>query len=151
MNFLPAIPLSAVSAGGGLGGVAVNFDGTLFASVRRNEHCVHMYSIDSAGKRPVDAVVFGTPGTPGSAYGQLIYPRHACFVHHDGIDTLLLCDAGNDRVVEVTVSGIFLRAIAVENPYSIAHCGINDVIAVSQSHANTVVLLQYESGAVNEA
>jgi hypothetical protein len=39
-------------------------------------------------------------------------PAFACFVHHDGIDTLLICDWGNDRVVEVTVRGEFMRAIA---------------------------------------
>ena len=85
MNFLPAIPLSAVSAAdAGFGGVAVNVDGTLFASVHRNQHCVNMYSIDGAGKRTVDVVVFSTTESPGSSHRQLNYPRYACFVHRKG-------------------------------------------------------------------
>jgi hypothetical protein len=35
-------------------------------------------------------------------------------VHRDGVDTLLICDYGSDRVVEVTARGEFMRAIAVE-------------------------------------
>jgi DNA-binding beta-propeller fold protein YncE len=148
MNFLPAVPLSAVPAAKGYGGAAVNSDGTLLASVDRGQHCVYMYSIDGDGKRTADAVVVGTAGTAGSSHGQFNSPRHACFAHRYGADTLLICDAGNDRVVEVTLCGVFLRAIAVQYPHGIAYCGINDVIALSLFEANAVVLLQYESGAV---
>ena len=129
----------------------MNVDGTLFASVDHNQHCVYIYSVDGAGKRTADPVVVGTAGTAGSAHGQLYGPRFACFVHRNGIDTLLMCDAGNDRVVEVTASGVFLRAIAVKKdscPWGIAYCGTSDVIAVSLYDAHAVVLLQYESGAV---
>jgi DNA-binding beta-propeller fold protein YncE len=81
----------------------------------------------------------------------LKHPRFACFVHRNGVDTLLICDLGNDRVVEVTATGVFLRAIAVEAgswPSGVAYCSIGDVVAVSLKGAHAVVLLQYESGAV---
>jgi DNA-binding beta-propeller fold protein YncE len=81
-----------------------------------------------------------------------MHPRFACFVHRGGVDTLLICDHGNDRVVEVTARGEFMRAIALpeySRPYGIAER--DGVIAVSLGApcvAHTVVLLQYESGAV---
>jgi hypothetical protein len=147
MNFLPAIPLSGVPADNGNGGVAVNADGTRIASVCSNEHCVYIYSaVDPAA----DALVFGCAGTPGSAYGQLNYPRFACFVHRNGVDTLLICDSRNHRVVEVSAMGVFLRVMAMKNgsfPWGIAYCGVGDVIAVSLHAAHAVVLLHYESGA----
>ncbi len=129
----------------------MNVNGTLFASVDQDQHCVYIYSVDGARKRSADPVVVGTAGTRGSAHGQLKTPRFTCFVHRNGTDSLLICDAGNDRVVEVTASGVFLRAIAVKEgsrPYGIAYCGTNDVIAVSLRLAHAVVLLQYESGTV---
>jgi hypothetical protein len=68
-------------------------------------------------------------------------------VHRDGVDTLLICDFGNNRVVEVTACGVFLRAIAADGrPWGIAER--DGVIAVSVCTAHAVVLLQYESGAV---
>jgi sugar lactone lactonase YvrE len=73
----------------------------------------------------------------------------ACFVNLKGADTLLICDYGNHRIVEVTASGVFLRAIAVtagSDVYGIAQRG--GVIAVSLHAAHSVVLLQYESGTV---
>jgi sugar lactone lactonase YvrE len=79
----------------------------------------------------------------------LKYPRSVCFVHRDGVDTLLICDRFNDRVVEVSVRGEFMRAIALpeySRPWGIAER--DGVIAVSMDFAHTVVLLQYESGAV---
>ena len=130
----------------------MNINGNVFASVNRNQHCVHIYSVDASGKRTADAVVVGTMGSAGSSHAQLCIPTFACFVHRHGIDTLLISDWGNDRVVEVTASGVFRRAIALKKgrpPYGIAYCGIGDVIAVSLFCAHAVVLLQYESGAVN--
>jgi DNA-binding beta-propeller fold protein YncE len=74
-------------------------------------------------------------------------PARVCFVHRDGVNTLLICDWGNDRVVEVTSGGEFMRAIAVEGrPWGIAER--DGAIAVSMPYAHAVVLLQYESGAV---
>ncbi len=121
----------------------MNVDGTLFASVDSTGHCVYICSVTDPTARPF---VAGTAGTRGSAHGFLKYPICACFVHRNGVDTLLICDAGNDRVVEVSVRGEFMRAIAVSRPWSIAER--YGVIAVSLSDAHTVILLQYESGAV---
>jgi hypothetical protein len=73
-------------------------------------------------------------------------PASACFVHRDGVDTLLICDYNNNRIAEVTTRGVFMRAIAVSRPYGIAER--DGVIAVSMWAAHAVVLLQYEFGAV---
>jgi DNA-binding beta-propeller fold protein YncE len=70
-------------------------------------------------------------------------------MRRDGVDTLFICDWGNGRVVEVTVRGEFMRAIALpedSHPYGIAER--DGVIAVSLRSSHAVVLLQYESGAV---
>jgi DNA-binding beta-propeller fold protein YncE len=143
-SFLPPIPVPVDIIRGHArnAGIAANLDGTLFASVSRDAHCVYMYNVAAA-----DPIIVGTAGTAGSAHGELDRPGSACFVHRDGVDTLLICDWGNDRVVEVTARGVFMRVI--ENaPRGIAYCGANDVIAVSLDCADAVVLLQYESGAV---
>jgi DNA-binding beta-propeller fold protein YncE len=135
--------LDIISGHVGDGGIAVNADGTLVASVDR-AHCVYIYNVaDRTSDHPV---VVGIAGTSGSAHGLLKCPTGVCFVHRDGVDTLLISDYGNDRVVEVTVRGEFMRAIAVSRPWGIA---VRDgVIAVSLHFAHAVVLLQYESGAV---
>jgi DNA-binding beta-propeller fold protein YncE len=68
-------------------------------------------------------------------------------MHRNDVDTLLICDWGNNRVVEVTSGGEFMRALAVEGrPWGIAER--DGAIAVSLTDAHAVVLLQYESGAV---
>jgi DNA-binding beta-propeller fold protein YncE len=131
-----------------VGGVAVNYDGTLYASANLHEHCVYIYRVDCLGKRTADVrVVVGAPPFPGYADGYLYFPRFLCFVRRHDVDTLLICDWGNSRVVEVGTNGVFLRTIAVSsNPYGIAYCGTGDVIAVSLFHDHSVVLLHYESG-----
>jgi hypothetical protein len=151
MNFLPAIPLSAISSvlSEGFGGIATNVNGTLCASVNHRQHCVYICSVDGSGELTADTVVFGTAGISGSGSGQLDFPACACFVHRNGAETLLIADFGNDRVVEVTATGVFLRAIALkEGMLGIAYCGTSDVIAVSLFCAHAVVLRQYESGVV---
>jgi DNA-binding beta-propeller fold protein YncE len=141
MNFLPPIRIHADIIRGHAGDIAANLDGTRFASVDSKQHCVYIYNTADR------TAVVGTAGTAGSAHGELDDPHFVCFVHRDGVDTLLICDWGNDRVVEVTAGGVFLRAIAVHG----RPCGIAErdgVIAVSLYFAHAVVLLQYESGAV---
>ncbi len=104
-SFLSPIPISA-----GVGGIAVNVDGTLFAFAESDAHCVYIYN---AADCTVDTIVVGTACTSGSAHGFLKNPTFVCFVHRDGLDTLLICDYGNNRVVEVTSGGVFMRAIAL--------------------------------------
>jgi DNA-binding beta-propeller fold protein YncE len=126
----------------------VNLDGTLFASVDCDAHCVRIHN---AANRTAAPTVVGTAGTAGGAHGELNCPTSACFVHRDGVDTLLIADCGNDRVVEVTARGEFMRAIALPGdsyPYGIAYNGTSDVIAVTLHFNHVVVLLQYKSGAV---
>ena len=161
MNFLPAIPLTCIPAHDARGGVAVNHDGSLFACV--NNHVVRMYSVDGAGQCAAVPVTLGTSGTAGFEHGQLhslmavpYYacntPIVACFVHRNGMDTLLICDA-RFRVAEVTAGGVFVRGFSIDTeadswPCSIAYCGIGDAIAVTLYRVHAVVVLQYESGAV---
>jgi DNA-binding beta-propeller fold protein YncE len=144
-SFLPPIPIRAdiIRGHAGNGGIAVNADGTLIASVNRGQHCVYIHN---AADRTADPIVVGTAGTADSAHGLLNCPGFACFVHRDGVDTLLICDFGNNRVMEVTAGGEFMRAIVVGGgPWGIAEQ--DGVIAVSMWAAHAVVLLQYESGA----
>jgi hypothetical protein len=147
MNFFQPVMLWT-SIPAHVGSVAVNYDGTLCASAAVNEHCVYIYSVDCLGKRTADKrVVVGTARTPGYAEGQLHFPRFLCFVRRHGVDTLLICDWGNSRLVEVSTKGVFLRIIAVSStPYGVAYCGTGDVIAVSLFCDHSVVLLHYESG-----
>jgi hypothetical protein len=148
MIFLPASPLSGVPANDGFGGAAVNLKGSLLASVHRHLHCVYIRNLVCHTTAPI---IVGTAGTAGRAHGQLRDPSLACFVNRNGADTLLICDTGNHRVVEVAASGEFCRAISLKEgsrPFGIAYCETSDVIAVSLNAAHAVVLLQYESGAV---
>ncbi len=145
-SFLPPIPIPTHIIRGhrGEGGIAANVDGTLFASVNSTEHCVYICSVTD---RTADPIIVGTPHTSGSAHGLLHSPVSACFVHRNDVDTLLICDYGNNRVVEVTARGEFMRAIVVDSgPWGVVER--DGAIAVSLSDAHTVVLLQYESGAV---
>lgn len=145
MDFLPAIRIPSI---GGGSGIAMNINGTLLASVDCWQHCVHVQSMDdSLGNIVGDPIIVGTPGIRGNGHGQLSGPRFACFVHRNDVDTLLICDFGNERVVEVSSSGVFLRTIAVRcSPYGIAYCGARDVIVVSLHWASNVILLHYETG-----
>jgi DNA-binding beta-propeller fold protein YncE len=143
-SFLPPIRADIISGHRGDGGIALNVDGTLVASVDNFQHCVYICNV---ADRTSDPFVVGTRHTSGSAHEQLHSPVAVCFVHRDGIDTLLISDSGNNRVVEVTARGEFMRAIAVDGClWGIAER--DGVIAVSLCAAHTVVLLQYESGAV---
>lgn len=138
MSFLPAIPLPFTSPEGP-GGIAVNANGTLLASAISWYHCVYVYSVNSTGKLTADPLAIGN--------GQLNEPINVCFARHDGTDTLLIADRGNNRVVEFTASGVFLRTIALRHkPNGIAYCAKSDVIAVSSFDG--VVLLQYEELAI---
>jgi hypothetical protein len=145
-SFLSPIPIRAgiIRGHAGNGGIAVNADSTLFASVDLDQHCVRIHN---AADRTADPIVVGTAGTADSAHGELNCPGLTCFVHRDGVDTLLICDWGNDRVVEVTARGEFMRVIALPEQSGVWGIAERDgVIAVSLYRDHMVVLLQYESG-----
>jgi DNA-binding beta-propeller fold protein YncE len=80
-------------------------------------------------------------------------------VNRNGRETLLISDAGNGRIVEVSPNGEFLRAIEVSGlergvastwdrvwACGVAYSAACDVIAVTLSLGNAVVLLEYETG-----
>lgn len=145
MSFLPAIPLPSLTSSERCGGILANDDGSLIAVVDSGQHCVYIYSVNSAGERTAEPIVVGTVGSCGSAPGQFNFPCSACFVHRNGEDTLLICDHNGNRVVETTAAGVFLRAIAVD--FSICHLAYcRDVMAVCNTFDGSIVLLQYESG-----
>ena len=66
-----------------------------------------------------------------------------------GSTNLLICDAGNNRIQEITLGGVFVRAINIVLPWSIAVHG--DTIAVGvyrQPGDDVITLLSYATGAV---
>lgn len=138
MKFLPSIPLPDF-----FGQVAINVDGTLVASIDSEKHCVSVCSVNSAGHRIAGPIIYGTVDIPG----KLAHPNDACFVRRNGIDTLLICDWGNNRVVEVSTEGALLGIIFMHNPpIYIKYCSKRDVIAVTSTVKHTVSVLQYRSG-----
>lgn len=153
MRLLPPTPMPSAIYGFNdgyySGYVAVSSDGTVLASVDKNEHSVYLFSMPDC---TVLAVV-GTVGTCGKADGQLRNPSSAYFVHRNGVETLLICDSANFRVTEVTLGGKFIRSFAAgseygsgEFPIFVAYCSQRDVLAVSLG--SSVIMLQYESAAV---
>jgi DNA-binding beta-propeller fold protein YncE len=130
--------LSRINSHEGYGNVAMNDDGTLYASVDSRRNRIHIH--DMTGEHETTAVY-------GDGKDQLDNPRHACFVGHD---SLLICDAGNSRIVEISVTGIFKRVVHhtvySSCPYDIAYCSSSGVIAVSLLSSHSVLLLQYETG-----
>jgi hypothetical protein len=70
-------------------------------------------------------------------------------VRRCGVDTVLICDTCNDRIVEISVSGHFIRHIAVDArglPYGIAYNSDSNAIAVSLTRQ--VAVLRYDTGEV---
>lgn len=129
----------------------MNVDGNRFASVDHFQHCVYIYSLDGEGLSTGDPSVSGVHGEAGSTSGRFRNPNFTCFVHRGDDETLLVCDSGNHRVVEVNADGTFKRVIPADAgifryPRGIAYCGASDLIAVTQNHA--VHLLDFNCGAV---
>jgi DNA-binding beta-propeller fold protein YncE len=146
-SFLSPVPVPAniIRGHAGHGGIAENLDGTLVASLNRGQYCAYIYN---AADRTADPIVVGTRHTSGSAHRQLHSPTSACFVHRDGVDTLLICDFGNNRVVEVSARGEFMRAIAVEGrPWGITFTADGLYILVADYHNHRVSKFSAASGA----
>jgi hypothetical protein len=131
-----------VAAAVGQGGIAIKDDGTLIASVNSDFNRVVFRSA---------AITFEYRGD-GTDGSELCEPGAATFARRHGTDTLLVCDSGNDRIVEVSDEGRLIRHLTVgggegSRPSGVAYSGKHDLIAVACS-GHTVVLLRYESGEV---
>lgn len=117
--------LPSLTVIGNVGSVAVNADGTLLASANEFLRSVTIYTMDGKGD------LTGPPVIVGSSI-PFACPKCLCFVHRGGVDSLLIVDRSNSRVVEVTTRGEFMRAIRfVLDPVSVAYCEKTDRIAVS--------------------
>jgi hypothetical protein len=139
--------------------MAFNSSCSLCAVVEDNQlPSVHIYAVDDKGKRRthVRTVVYG--GFDVGDVRELRHPRGLCFVTRGGTETLLVADSWHKRVVELTVTGVFMRSIAVPHVSRRAICiGIDytlhrDTIAVTVANkegpADGVLLLRYDTGDV---
>ena len=152
----PVTPLPFLSGHGGGGSIAVNADGTLFASAHYSAHAVYIYSTNEKGERVGDVVVVGRPGVSGDVVGLLTYPEELCFVHRRKVDTLLISTRRNGRIVEVSASGMYLRDIHVpsihglmlNSPIKVAFSAERDMLALTSLAMRLPVCVHYESCAV---
>jgi DNA-binding beta-propeller fold protein YncE len=138
---------AAVAAGGG--GIAMNDDGTVLASVDKEHNRVVFMTATALGFESGGNGMRGTAGSDGS---ELREPGAATFARRHDSDTLLVCDSGNERIVEMSAEGRLIRHLTVgggegSRPSGVAYSGKHDLIAVACS-GHTVVLLRYESGEV---
>lgn len=138
MSFLPPTPFKVLFSGGraGRGGIAVNHDGSLLASLDTYNHSVYICSMDSS-------VVVG-------ANNGLHFPSAVCFANRNGKETLFVGDSGHSRMHEIAIDGSVLRNAPMRNGWigsisGIAYCSLNDSIAVSFYNNHCLELLQYES------
>jgi hypothetical protein len=127
------------------GGIAVNVDSTLIAVSSADTNTVYIYKLDSAGS------TIGVPVTYNSLSTASVPPKFVhspvSFVRRDYTDTLLIVSGGNDRIVEISVTGVWIRDIAVAaQPDCVSYS--RGVIIVSQLDASVVSLIDYSSGSV---
>jgi hypothetical protein len=61
---------------------------------------------------------------------------------------VLICDHDNDRVVEVTVEGVFIRAILVAGPWGVAFSSARDAIAISSTATHSLYILDFATEAM---
>ena len=140
-----AAPCSEAASGGFVGGIATNGSGSLFAHVNNSRFTVDIRVMGGG------VSAFGTMNVSGRGDGLLSDPTLACFTLRQGVETLLVCDCWSDRVVEVSVSGTFMRATDLKmcsHPAGVAFCPVRDAIAVSLQYSHAVILLDYKSSAV---
>lgn len=142
-------PHPDLDSGSHYGGIAISRNGEFFADVATRAHCVRIYTLSDDGHSTIcEPVVFGNPGVFGADDSHMSSPRRACFVTQEGQTTtsLLIADSCNDRIVEITSSGVFIRALEmpkISNPTSVAYCRVTNTIAVSTQWQ--VTLLNYGS------
>ena len=126
-------------------GMAVNTCGSICAVVDSLKNSLIICAIDGDG-RPLDAPPAVT------VPGLLSNPQRICFVHRNGRDTILVVDAGNERIVEVATDGTFLRTVKTMGYETylraVAYSPQTDLIAISKGPDDAIVIIDYESGVV---
>jgi len=126
------------------GGIAVNFDSSLIAVSSSDTNTVTIYTIDGTGGiqvtgTPVSYSSLSTTSVPATG---TYYNCFVSFVRRGSVDTLLIVDAGNLRIVEISVTGTLIRTIAVTvKPDAVSYS--RGVILVSAYQASTVTKLNY--------
>jgi hypothetical protein len=133
------------------GGIAVNFDCTLLAEVNTEQSSVYFFPLHLNGFKGQGVLYNAARDSE-----KLQKPTRACFALRGGAETLLVCDTGNHRVVEMTSHGAFLREIPITHhltfmaaffsPIGIDYSRSNDIIAVSSFQGGAVQILDYHSG-----
>ena len=119
-------------------GVAVSPDVKWAAVTDYNGNSVVVYDMSSGA-------VVRTIGGPASGSGpcQFNYPFRLCFAPNGN---LLVCDWKNNRVQELTVSGRFVRSIAVASARSVACDGRVIVVGNYRNSGNAVEVYSYKKG-----
>ena len=127
-------------------GVAVTLDGLYLVVSNSDAHNLSVYS-KVTGSR------ISTFGSMGSRAGQFLYPGRICATPRG---TILVCESGNKRLQEITMTGKHVRFIGVGHLDSLFDdsvfglCLQGDIVAVGKMHGSTngrIVLFSYSSGA----
>ena len=97
--------------------VACNQDHSVIAVCEYNGHCVSLYNRSYVKQTTI--------GSEGNADGCLLHPHSVSFLPSG---SLLVADAGNNRVCEFTQQGAFIRHVITSDH------GINQPVSLSYSH-----------------
>ena len=125
-------------------GVAVTLDGQHVVVSNPFSECISVYSTESG-----DCI--SKFGSYGAAAGQFKYPNRICATPRG---TILVCDCGNRRLQEVTITGEhvrFLGAGLLDDEVVFSLCMRGDIVALGKYGLNTdgrIVILSYSSGAL---
>lgn len=142
MSFLEAVDEFGIHIAT-IGGIAINKDGSLIASVDKEAHCLRIHQIGVCGT-VIEAVRFDTRGDGN--FG-IWYPYDVCFASRaNGVETVLVCDSYDNCVLEVSTTGEFRRFTSFEENdvvHGIAYCPLHDIVALSFCNENKVLLLDY--------
>ena len=125
-------------------GVAVTLDGLYLVVSNLSSHSLSVYSTDSGS-------CITTFGSPGSGTGQFRGPVRICATP---TGTIIVCEYGNKRLQEVTITGEHVRFIGeghfdIERVYGM--CMQGDILAVGRHGGVTngrILLFSHSSGAL---
>jgi DNA-binding beta-propeller fold protein YncE len=125
-------------------GVAVTMDGLHLIVSNYFCHSITVYSMDTGG-------CISTFGSLGSGTGQFSNPSRICATPRG---TILVCEYGNKRVQEITITGEHVRFIGeghLDDDRVFGMCMQGDIVAVGKDGGNTdgrIVLFSYSTGAL---